>query len=601
MKMRLLLAIAGFIILVVHGMVFYDQFFHSWERYQNAYFDQARSMARSDSERAAYDGRDPKIEQLLVTRFGDARVDRCTTCHIAIDDPRFEQYAEPLRSHPYAESMGDRMVNGAWERRHKFADFGCTVCHAGQGRGLEAFDAHGEDHFWPEPMLGFVAQATWRPEFRDRLIGAEFMQSNCAQCHTDAEFPATPLVARGRQLFVEKNCYGCHKIEGIANGTLGPELSDVGQRWKVDYIWESIVDPRANLKTSFMPKFNLTDDEVKALVVFLKSRRGVNFAETSLDRYRRSLVEVAPTPPGGTAPAGAEAIPDVARGERLIGDRACLACHKLGDRDGGIAPDLSFEGLIRDEAWLMEHFRNPRSRMPDSIMPSFAFPDPDFAAISKYLVSLTKPPSYATAAEIYTNTCARCHGANGDGRGPIAIYLDPAPRDFTKASFMTSRPVDRFVDAIKNGVPGTSMPKLSAAYSDAQIRDVLAYIDATFVKEPRRELRSRDVPDQNPVAATPESIQRGAQIFAMRCTGCHGRKADGKGPNALDIVPRPRNLLNRDFVLSVTDRRMFESILYGVQGTAMPSWIDYGMNKNDVADLVNYIRSLSGRPAGAGQ
>ena len=26
-------------------------------------------------------------------------------------------------------------------------------------------------------------------------------------------------------------------------------------------------------------------------------------------------------------------------------DRACTACHKLRDRDGGIAPDLSYEGL----------------------------------------------------------------------------------------------------------------------------------------------------------------------------------------------------------------------------------------------------------------
>jgi sulfur oxidation c-type cytochrome SoxX len=598
MKMRLLLAIAGFVILVVHGAVFYDQFFHEWERYQTAYFDQARSMSKTDAERASFDGRKPQIEQLLITRFGDARVDRCTTCHAAIDDPRFESYAEPLKSHPYSESLGDRKVDGTWERRHKFSDFGCTVCHAGQGRGLEAFDAHGNDHFWPEPMLGYVTQANWRADFKDRLVGADYMQSNCVQCHTDAAFSSTPLVTRGRELFVQKNCYGCHKIEGIANGTLGPDLSEVGKKFKNDYIWESIVDPRANLKTSFMPRFNLTDDEVKSLVVFLKSRRGVNFAETSLDRYRQSLTAVAPMPPGGVSPVAEDT---VARGERLLGERACLACHKIGDKDGGIAPDLSFEGLVREETWLVEHFRNPRSRMPDSIMPSFAFPETDFSAISKYLLSLTKPPQYANASEIFTNSCARCHGEKGDGQGPIAIYLDPAPRDFTKASFFTSRPSDRFIQSIKNGVPGTSMPPLARVFSEAQIQDVFAYVETNFVREPRRELRPRDLPDENPVAATDDSIQRGAQTFAMRCTGCHGRKADGKGPNALDIVPRPRNLLNRDFIHSIPDRRMFESILYGVQGTAMPSWIDYGMTKNDVSDLVNYIRSLNGPPAGGGR
>ena len=38
--MRLALAIASFVVLIVHGVVFYDQFFHRWERHQTAYFAQ---------------------------------------------------------------------------------------------------------------------------------------------------------------------------------------------------------------------------------------------------------------------------------------------------------------------------------------------------------------------------------------------------------------------------------------------------------------------------------------------------------------------------------------------------------------------------------
>jgi hypothetical protein len=52
-------------------------------------------------------------------------------------------------------------------------------------------------------------------------------------------------------------------------------------------------------------------------------------------------------------------------------------------------------------------------------------------------------------------------------------------------------------------------------------------------------------------------------------------------------------LRNTAFVNSIPDRRLFESILYGVQGTAMPSWIDYGLSQNDVGDLVNFIRSMN--------
>lgn len=595
MKMRLSLAIASIAILVVHGFVFYQQFFHKWETYQTSYFDQARTLAKTDAEREALASRSPKIEQIIVTQFGTERVDRCTTCHIASDDPRFKDAPHPYKAHPYTEEMGDRLVDGKWERRHKFSDIGCTVCHDGQGRGLKEYYAHGEDHFWTEPMLGYVTQDNWRPEYRDKLKGKDYIQANCAQCHTEKDFKSTPMVNKGRELFISKNCYGCHRVEGISNGTLGPDLSDVGKKWNLNYIHESIVDPRANSKTSFMPRFNLTDEETKALTIFLKSRRGFNYAETTLDRYRSTLAKKGAT----TTPAG-DAIPQapvsgdpVKIGEQLVNERACAACHKIGNVDGGIAPDLTFQGLLKDEKWLVAHFKDPRFLVPDSIMPTFGFPESDFKAMSAYLMTLNKAPVFNSNQEIYQGLCLRCHGEKGDGHGMIATYLDPYPRDFTKAGFMNSKPEERFVDAIRNGVGGTSMPAWGKVLNEQQIKGVLAYINENFTKEPRGTVPVRDIPDQNPVAMSAESVARGEVIFQQRCTGCHGRKADGKGPNALDIQPRPRNLLNWDFVNRASDRRLFEAILYGVQGTAMPPWIDYGLSKENVGDLVNYIRSLN--------
>ena len=590
--MRLALAIASFVVLIVHGVVFYDQFFHKWEKHQTAYFEQARSLTKNEAERAALEARSPKIEQYIVTSFGDTHVDRCGTCHIAVDDPRFAGYSEPLKSHPYSAALGDVQRNGRWERRHRFADFGCTVCHGGQGRGLETEYSHGQDEYWPEPMLGYVVQANWRKDFAPRLKGKEYMEANCAQCHTSENFAGTPNVNRGRKLFYAMNCYGCHKIDGMSEGTLGPDLTEAGKKYKVDYLWESIVEPRANLATSFMPKFNLGENDVRALVIFLKSRRGVNFAETEMDRYKAHVANVAVVIPPGTA--GEKA------GEQLIQDRACTACHKLRDRDGGIAPDLSYEGLIRDPQWLMDHFKNPRSRIPDSIMPTFRFPDDDFQRITAFLASLKTPPPAMTPAGTYKALCERCHGEKGDGNGKVAWYLDPAPRDFTRAAFMNSKPKERFVASIGNGVPGTSMPPWKNALKPDQVDAVLAYALQTFTKEPAKSLKPRDLPEANPVASSPDSIRHGEQIFLDRCTGCHGRKEDGKGPNSLDITPRPRNLRNTAFVESVNDKRLFESILYGVQGTAMPPWIDYGLSKNDVGDIVNFIRSIN-RKSGSGQ
>jgi len=597
-KTRVSLAIAALVVLIVHGIVFRDQFFNHWEKHQSAYLEQARSMAKTDAQRQALDIMKPQIQQVIVTGFGESRVDRCATCHAAIDDPRFAKHAEPLTSHPYSTELGDKEVDGVWERRHKFADFGCTVCHGGQGRGLETEYAHGQDEYWPEPMLGYTTQPNWNKKFTPKLVGKEYMQANCAQCHTEENFAGTPLVARGRQIFFERACYGCHRIEGLSNGTLGPDLTEVGKKFKINYLWEHTVDPRAFMAYSFMPQFNLSDDELKALVVFLKSRRGMNFAETSIDKYRAHLQQTALVV---GAPGGAEETPSAAKGEELIAKRSCTACHKLGDKDGHVSPNLDYEGLTRDDDWLMTHFKDPRARIPDSIMPSFPFPEGEFRSMTAYLLTRNTVPHFNSAEEIYKGLCLRCHGEKGDGKGPIWLYIDPAPRDLTKVGFMNSKSEERLLSSLKNGVAGTSMPPWGRVLTDDQRKAVLDYVFQNFVKEPRTEIKAHtDLPDTDPIPYSAESVKRGEEIFLARCTGCHGRKADGKGPNSLDISPRPRNLRNTAFIHSVNDHRLYESILYGVQGTAMPSWIDYGLTKEDVGNIINFIHSLnqkSSKPA----
>ena len=140
--------------------------------------------------------------------------------------------------------MGDVLKNGRWERRHKFTDYGCTICHDGQGRGLDVADAHGEDVFLALPPHGLHhASGLEAWSIASHLHGKEFMQANCAQCHTDKDFAGTPEVKRGRELFFKTGCYGCHRMEGLSAGTLGPDLTEVGKERKIDYLWGHIVNP----------------------------------------------------------------------------------------------------------------------------------------------------------------------------------------------------------------------------------------------------------------------------------------------------------------------------------------------------------------------
>jgi sulfur oxidation c-type cytochrome SoxX len=430
------------------------------------------------------------------------------------------------------------------------------------------------------------------------LKGREYMEANCAQCHTEAEFPGTATVRKGRDLYYSSNCYGCHRIEGLSDGTIGPDLSEAGRKYKIDYLWARIKDPKSVLATSIMPQFHLKDADIKALVVFLKSRKGRNFAETEIQRFKIRATGGAELVQAHIKPVRILPGEMVKQGGQLIGDRACIACHKLGEKDGGIAPDLSFEGLLREGDWISAHFHNPRAMMPDSIMPAFRFTDDEFTAMTASLEGQKAIPAMATPAESYKALCQRCHGEKGDGLGPIAQHLDPSPRDFTKAGFMNSKSLTRLTDSIRFGVAGTSMPAWGKLLDEPRSKALLDHIQASFVKEPRPAPVVRQAPDKNPVPMSKESVAHGAAIFAERCTGCHGKKGDGKGPNSLDILPKPRNLRNAWFVNSVADRRLFESILYGVQGTAMPSWVDYGFNNNDVGDLTNFIRDMNPKPKG---
>ena len=596
--MRTALAIAALVVLVVHGAVFYESFQNQWSSQQKAYFDQAQARAVNAAEKTELNARSPKVEQILVSTFGENRVDRCTTCHIASDDPRFKDHFEPLKSHPYTAAMGDVQKSGGdWERKHKFNDFGCTVCHDGQGRGLDTEHAHGNDEFWPDPMLGFVTQANWRKDFT-HLKGKEFLEANCAQCHTEENFAGTPHVNRGRQLFFQYNCFGCHKIDGLSEGTLGPELTEAGRKYKIDYLWESIVEPRANLATSFMPQFKMPWEDTRDLVIFLKSRKGFNYNETGLSRYR-AKINPKMEGPEAAAMTGAALTPAALKtparvtGFELLDQHSCFACHKLNDKDGGIAPDLSWEGLLRDPDWLFAHFKNPRDRMPDSIMPSFRYTNQIFEDMTAYLASLKTPAKFTAGADVYKNICARCHGDKADGMGVTEPYLDPAPRNLAKGSFLRTKPRQRLLDSIHNGVPGTSMPPWGKVLTDEQISGTLDYVFATFVQDKTAKYIDHHMPATDPVADTPDSRSRGEATFEARCTGCHGKKADGKGPNSIDISPHPRNLRNANFVHALTDQRMLDSILYGVRGTAMPSWIEYGLTQKDAGDLINFIRSLT--------
>ncbi len=93
---------------------------------------------------------------------------------------------------------------------------------------------------------------------------------------------------------------------------------------------------------------------------------------------------------------------------------------------------------------------------------------------------LAAPPALADGASTFASYCATCHGAGGKGDGAAAAALDPKPANLTAAEFWTTRTVAGVTKVIKEGgaASGKSavMPAWGASLSDAQIAEVVAYI-----------------------------------------------------------------------------------------------------------------------------
>jgi high-affinity iron transporter len=67
------------------------------------------------------------------------------------------------------------------------------------------------------------------------------------------------------------------------------------------------------------------------------------------------------------------------------------------------------------------------------------------------------PPDLARGAVLYQQLCTSCHGASGQGDGPAAEGMEPAPIDFTDAERARERSVFALYQVTLQGLEGTPM------------------------------------------------------------------------------------------------------------------------------------------------
>ncbi|MDR4499577.1 MAG: c-type cytochrome [Candidatus Scalindua sp.] len=210
---------------------------------------------------------------------------------------------------------------------------------------------------------------------------------------------------------------------------------------------------------------------------------------------------------------------------------------------------------------------------------------------------------------IYMKKCQYCHGVDGEGDGPASAFLDPPPRDLTRARYKIistgsgELPTDQDIfNVISNGIPDTSMPAWSSLKEKEKWQTVL-YVK-TLAERFDWYKQIKKVPEivkiANPPHATKESIERGREIYMkkLECWKCHGESGRGDGPSAIKLTDewehpiKAANLTKPwKFKIGSAQKDIYRTIITGIAGTPMPAFLT-GNTEEELWDLTNYVTSL---------
>jgi len=549
-KLLLLLSSVAALVLLV-AAAYRENVAREWRRLQGTY-RAAISAPQRDEFRV-------QLRQIYVPALRAS--DRCISCHVGMAPGETALAGSTLfGSHPGVV--------------HDPAEYGCVVCHGGQGRATESADAHGEVPHWPEPML---------PQ--------RFAYAGCGTCHTHLAVPNLDRLARGSALVERYDCLACHQLDG-RGGTLrpgstaqvtAPDLSRVGaagraRDWYKHHLGEHQAASVGIWRASFGP---IPDDEIGAIEVLLSSRVGA---------------------------------PGLVEAKAAFHTLGCRGCHKIDGVGGDDGPDLTHVGQ-RDPArldftrvpgkrtvanWLKEHFRAPAVIVPGSLMPRLGLSEEQIEELTFYMLSLRgsqRPEAYwprdrlraerfrerefaTDGATLYGTFCAACHGPSGEGMRFPGMTAFPAignPDFLAIAS-------DRFMaDAVAHGRPGRRMP----AWGDKDGGLRPAEIDAvvTHVRSLAQGVPSPT--DSEPLRWARGDTRAGERLYADNCAFCHGPAGEGAEGPALN---------NRALLASATDTYLVETIGRGRRDTSMPSFAAPAtthrlLSDEEIESIVTFLRS----------
>ena len=529
-----------------------------WKDYNRPYLSYQKAFRRLLAEKGGGESELSNFQLGIRQRWLEKlnRVDRCETCHLGVDDPRFRNAPQPYRTHPDPD-------------RHTFEKFGCTVCHGGQGLATSVEDAHGPTENW------------------NRAIYHEnFLENSCSLCHGEFISEQAPVLAKGRQIFKEYGCRGCHKVQGMKRIKVGPPLKRIGEKVKADWLYRWLRDPKAYLPLTKMPDFRLSEQEAADIARFLIPQ---------------------------TAPRDAEQGPigsyDYERGKKIFGESRCITCHPVEGKGGRIGPDLGKVSSKVRPAWLFRWIKDPKALLPDTKMPTYGFSDQEARDLVAYLVDeyidleledeqaareiqLVREANVGRGKEwIGKYGCTGCHDIEGvEDRGEIGLDLSNIGEiHISRLDFGEIRvaPEDRTVpNWLYNKMKNPRLFKKGLKMPDFRFRDEEAEAVTTYLLS----LRSEKVPGsyhlhlgEPPSAYRPQG-DFGKVVNKYRCLVCHRIK--GRGGRVAPDLSREGSRVRKAWL------EKFMKTPYAIRPILVERMPRFKISDAEIQALYDYFRTV---------
>ncbi|MBZ5506951.1 MAG: c-type cytochrome [Acidobacteriia bacterium] len=541
-KYLLLISSLGVLLLLVAAAV-QENFLREWRRVQASGRNEEGSIA---------------VQLRQIVNPGLKTSDRCVSCHVTM---------APGES----TVTGSKLLTAHKPVVHDPSEWGCTVCHAGQGQATDRADAHGDVHFWPDPM-----------------IEPRFSQAGCGSCHAPLGVPEEERLSLARNTFARLDCYACHKVDGRGGmirpdggGMEGPDLSRVGiNNYDRDWYAKHLQQHQQATQGPWRNSFAAVNDQDRALLA--------DYLATTM------------------------AAPKLIEAKAVFNSTGCLGCHKVSGVGGDEGMDLTREGEKDPgqinfahlagghtvENWMAEHFRSPVSIVVGSQMPSLGLSDREVDLLTMYMRSLRRkdlPASFTPkdrvravrfgerefagdGATLFGTFCTGCHGGNGVGRRSPGMPSFPA----IASPDLLGRVSDDFLtENITKGRPGRRMPawgELTGGLKPEEIGKIVAYL---------RELGVPYQPDSKPARWIKADPEQGKKLFASICSGCHGAQGQGiEGPA----------LSNKVLLATATDSYFVQTIGQGRRGTAMLGFLEPHparptLSQAEIESIVAFLRT----------